>query len=232
MNKDYKKILWETDKAAGTIKVSNKSIKYEIEQSFSFKLTRYKNKKYEESLRIECFYNDGKNGVVDTFIYRLDKDLKDFMKYGVAFSELVYKDFQKEIEKAYMYLEATDPVEDENAPKMVDDKIMEGTEGILSMIGSVITEFHTKDEYYHIPVEEFNMLINESDFKIYDLVKIKEWLSKKKFLKCVKGRTTNIVRLKPTEKPIRVISINVSEIEKYIPNKSEDIEKERVQVVK
>ena len=216
-----KKIEWDFDKDNGIIFVSDKSKDADIEKAFSFKLTRYKNNStYEESLRVESFYNGIQNGYVDTFIYSLDKDLKKLMRFGVAFSGIVYADLQKEIENIYLSLKIF-ASEDENGPKMVDKEVMEH---ILQMIGEFIKEFDIKDKYYHIPVEQFNLLIEESDFSKYDIISIKKWLAENKYIKCGIGRLTNLVRVK--EKPIRVISFNASEMDRFIPKSHENVNSE------
>lgn len=206
-----KKIIWEFNHSESTLSVSEESKEAENEKAFSFKLTRYKNKEtYQESLRIESFYNGAENGYIDTFIYSLDNDLKQLKKYGVAFSGIVYTGLKQEIENVYLSLSPIEPAYDENAPKTVDKIVMKA---ILEMIGEVVNVFGLDEGYYHIPVEQFNLLIDESEFKEYNITSIKEWLSKNNFIKCGIGRFTNLVRL--NQKPTRVISFYADKIKDY-----------------
>ena len=121
----------------------------------------------------------------------------------MAFSGIVFASLQNEIEKVYLPMNVVDPLVDPNAPKLVDNTVMQS---VLSMIGDVIGEFDLKDGYYHIPVDVFNQLIQESDYTDYDLGSIKEWLANPAngYIKCGVGRLTNLVRIK--DKPTRVIS--------------------------
>jgi len=215
-----KKIVWLFDEKNGILSISNESKEADSEKAFSFKLTRYKDStSHEESLKITCYYDDGvngsqNNGNINTHIYDLDKDLKGLMKYGVAFSGVLFSDLQQQIQKVYLQLTVQPPEKDPNAPKMVDDSVMQE---ILSMIGECIKAFDFDDKFYNIPVEQFNQLIEDSEYRVYSLKEIKIWLAdqSKGYTKCGKGRLTNIVRIK--DKPTRVISFYADKIEKYIP---------------
>ena len=219
-----KKIVWKFNQSNSTLSVSEESNEADNEKAFSFKLTRYKNKEtFQESLRIESFYNGAENGYIDTFIYSLDNDLKQLKKYGVAFSVHVYSDLKQEIENVYLSLSPIEPAYDENAPKTVDKIVMKA---ILEMIGEVINVFELNDGYYHIPVEQFNLLIEESEFNEYDITSIKKWLSINDFIKCGIGRFTNLIRV--NGKPTRVISFYADKMKDYQNNDSTATESRQI----
>ncbi|NMA95277.1 MAG: hypothetical protein GX974_04485 [Clostridiales bacterium] len=209
-----KRILWAFDQK-DTIYVKEESKKAGNEKSFKFKLTRYKNSQtHEERLRIESFLEGNENGYIDTSIYNLDKDIKDFRKYGVAFSDIVYMDLRQEILKRYLSLETITAEQDDNAPKMVNPVIMDI---ILRMIAEAAEQYgKSGDGRYNIPIVDFNDLINKSEYGEYDLNSIKKWLKDKGYTKCSIGRTSTLARLKKNQNPTRVISLYADKIEKYI----------------
>lgn len=206
-----KKVIWEFDEKEEKIFVSDKSTGAHVEEPFSFILKRYKDADTkEEHLEIKCKYNEEDNGTVSTYIYNLSKDLKEFLKYGIAFSNTIYNDLEMEIRKHYLELKRND------IEKVHKDADMQS---IFDMICEVIKTFDdgATEEYYNIPVEQFNSLIEESKYsKKYDLITIKKWFMNEdnQYIKCGKGRLSNIVRIKG--KPTRVISFYREKIDKRI----------------
>ncbi|NOW84606.1 hypothetical protein B0H39_002487 [Clostridium beijerinckii] len=218
-------LYWEFDDKTGTLSISKKSVGYDFERQYSFVLTRYKDKyTHEESLKINSFYNCKENGCICTYIYSLDKDLKKLMRYGVAFDKILYADLQQQIEKVYLQLkEDYSKSKEKTETKDFEEKELKN---FLEMISEVIKEFEFKTGYYHIPVEQFNLLVEESGYSDYDLKGIKEILSKKDYIKCGKNRLTNIVRI--GTKPIRVISFNKKMlIDNGYITKDEEVEKNK-----
>lgn len=200
---------WDFEK--DTIYIKDERKDAEREKAFSFKLTRYKDKNtHEESLRIESFYKGNENGYIDTHIYDLGADLKKLKRYGVAFERSVYMNLQKKIEEVYLSLDRVDPDENPNAPKHIDDSIMNE---MISMIGDFAEQYELIDGCYHIPVENFNELIQESVYNEYNISEIKEWLKKYNYIKTGIGRYTNVKRIR--NKATRVISVIKAKIDSY-----------------
>ena len=67
-------------------------------------------------------------------------------------------------------------------------------------------------------VNEFESIVKDSDYSMYSLSDIRERLKEQGYIKCGKGRTSNLVRLNKGSEPVRVISFFKEKINHLISN--------------
>ncbi|WP_101909251.1 hypothetical protein [Marasmitruncus massiliensis] len=210
-----KRIDWgwdlKPDDGYANLFIKNDCVNCDFEKMFSFQLRRKKViQTYQEHLIIESFYNNEPNGSIETNIYSLGKDLKQFMQYGVAFSSIVYADLQNEIEKNYLTL----PIQYVN---LYEKKL---TDDILHLVAELCSEYELVDGFYDIPVDQFNKSIQDSEYSDHDLKEIKKMLKDLNYTQCNTGRYSYLTRI--NEKPTRVMRIKAKELNQYISKKSDE----------
>ena len=190
-------------------------------ESFIFKIKRIENEMNEEILDIKCFCNDKPKGNVITDIKMLEKDIIKFMSYGVVFDPIVYKNFVKEIENNYYGITI-----EKVSKNSIDESVLRVMEMIIDDIFTfadkktqeIIDSYNksntmdeiTENAYINIPVQEFNDLISETEYKQY-INRIKSCLLRDGYIKASKGRTSTTVRL-DIGKTKRVIQFILSKI--------------------
>ena len=208
-----KRVYWEFDKEK-TVYISAESSEADLEKQFKFELTRHKNKRHEEWLEIQCKYKDEDNGRIQTCLSDLDKDIRKFEKFGVAFDGFVYASLALVIRKNYLLLE---PSKEKNESEAVlTDEVFKK---ILEMIVDIVKEYYSdnKDDkdVYNIPVEDFNSYIEDSEYNMYKISDIRQCLKDNEYIECGQGRTSKLVRLGNGSKPVRVISFIKEKIDNY-----------------
>lgn len=171
---------------------------------FHFKLTRYKDlTTHLESLKIDSFFEGKENGSITTTIYSLEDDIKELMKYGVAFSAIVFRDMRKVIEENYLLLN-TVPVTVESDKRF---------NSLIKLVDGIIGEQEDKGRgYCSIPVKEFDELAKECEYNDYEIRALREKLANGGFIQTGNGRYTVTERIK--DKPVRVIRFNIAEVKK------------------
>lgn len=212
-----KRIHWEFSDKEQKIFISQDSIQADLEKQFEFKLKRYKNNKFEEWLKIKCLYNGAENGKIETCLSDLDKDIRKFERFGVAFDGFAYASLALCIRSNYLKLLINE--------EHLNDTVLteEAFNKILQMFCEVIGECYdfkekSSTDTYDIPVEEFNSIVEDSEYNIYKLFDIRERLKEKKYIKCGQGRTSRQVRLDKGKNPVRVISFFKQKINHLISN--------------
>jgi len=213
MAAEGKKIVWKFDKDTQTISIDeNNSSQFELEKQFTFKLTRYKdNDSKKELLHIQCKLDGEPNGSKEVAISNIERPLREFADYGAAFSGLIYADLQKTIELSYLKLEKEEYISED------DEKMVT----VCKMLGEIISTYDLKDGMYHIPVEQFDQLLDEDNHHKSEIKAIKQWLKGHDYTMTSGDRLSYLVRLK--DKPIRAISIKKEKIEPHMPNKPEPV---------
>lgn len=219
--KKGKRLFWEfinnlSEKTGEIIVDEERSSEIELEKQFKFSLKRHKNSKHEEWLQIQCLYNGNDNGNIETSLADLDKDIKKFERYGVALDGFAYASLILSIRSNYLALGIN---EAKGKDIILTDDVFNN---ILQMLCEVVIEYYNGIEYnkdtYDMAVNEFESIVKDSDYSMYSLSDIRERLKEQGYIKCGKGRTSNLVRLNKGSEPVRVISFFKEKINHLISN--------------
>lgn len=207
----------------GVVAKDKKDKDAEKSMRFSFRITRIKDTdSHKETLKIECLDNGTPNGEIETNLLNLEKDIYKFKEYGVALSRSAFIDLVQMIENEYFNLHQDDKKSENKSKDFVDDDIKDFVMMVKEycLLGNYLSENEKKEKLYNIPVAEFNALIMDSYYSVYDLTKIKEKLKEKIVIRCVKNRNDNLIRI--NDKPTRVITFDKAKIDEYMAKKNEN----------
>lgn len=206
------KVVWGFDVDTGVLSVDEKCYGEIVDfvKQYTFELIRYKDTETkEEALEIKCKENGDDNGSIMTNLFSLDKDIKQFMRYGVAFSDLDYSTLVLEIRKIYGQI-------DKAVPK---NQFNESIENLLTFVGEYIAQGKDdgKSELCNIPINTFNSMLQDCGISQMDIASFKKSLQSTGYIKTGAGRLTRLVREK--DDVARVITFYREKIKKYIPAK-------------
>lgn len=216
MKRVYWKFINDTNKKIGEVIIDEEeSTEVEQEKKFKFILKRYKNNKHEEWLKIKNYYNGHENGQIETSISNIDKDIRNFERYGVAFDGFSYASLALFIRHNYLELEINE--ENENDVILTSQVF----NNIVQMLSEAIGEYYDSTEessveLYDIPIDEFNNIIEDSEYNRYKLSDIRNKLKEEKYIKCGQGRTSRLARINKGKNPVRVISFFKEKLKKSI----------------
>ena len=217
---DMKQVLLELD-------FQKKLFDMKPESRFVFTLTRYRDDHiYTESLKIECEryvlengsteYKLEANGAIMTSIDAVDKDIKQFMRFGVALPPQLYSELIQEIKNNYLWLESTPLENSEDSPEF------------LEIIHDVVEEYSKNEGYIVnnfvcVPVVEFNDMfadleelnraISSKNGIYYDLKALKRHLRDKQYIECKRGRIAVQERIMKKENSTRVLKFNKAKVD-------------------
>ena len=187
--------MWKFDKETQLLTNSNKS----YESQFQFKLSREKNDTtYEEKLVIECLDNGNPNGIVVTDLLNLEKDIKKFMKYGVAFSGIVFADIVQAVKNEYVNINVEYACI--NSKMVTDEVIM----GVIELVREYCNEDIEKNKEIIFTTSEFEELLVDTEYEEYDIKEIRKALADREYLVTKGNRTSKLKKI--NGKPVRVIS--------------------------
>ncbi len=195
------------------------------ESIFEFELTRYKDKvSMLEYLKIDCYcYDNGArlfNGSVQTSIDDLDTPFKQFMKYGVIFSnenELVK--LKMKIKSMYLSLKKT-PYNNQNDSRF-DDLLHE-----VGKYAELMNKNNPGDECF-IPIKDFDEMAYDCGYKNYEITELKKELRNLGYIRTAKNRIAILARYQ--SKVIRGLSFICQKLidNKYIEDKEQNEVKEQ-----
>lgn len=197
------------------------------ESRFEFKLIRYKDDKSKmEYLDIQCYEKDEhgqlqENGKVETDIGNLDAAFREFVRYGVVFSnnnELIK--LKKSIKENYYKL-PKQPVEYDNS---TDKHFTE----LLEEVGHYIEcseQYNTQDECF-VPAKDFDEIVESCGYRSYENLQVRKRLKNEGYIRTIGDRMTVVVRCHG--KGTRVLSFFRQKLveEQYLkPNKFDNQQK-------
>lgn len=195
----------EPQKYEGVIKVSQEILRQlDTVARFYFELTRYKDSAtHVESLKIDSFYDGKENGSITTTIYSLEDDIRELMKYGVAFSTIVFRDMRKTIEENYLLLNTV------TVTVKSDDRF----NSLINLVNeNMKKQENASEDFYSIPVKDFDELAKDCEYKDYEMRVLREKLAKSGLIKAGNERYTTTDRIK--DKVVRVIKFDIDEVKK------------------
>ncbi len=164
---------------------------------------------HEEQLIITCENNSIENGTLVTNLYHLERDIRQFQKYGVALKDIEFSDLAHKIREEYLNIK----LEIANI-KTIDASVIKG---IIELIKEYIEVAFDKDDKekdknkeFIIPVKDFEELLTES-YKDFSCIEIRKVLAENNYIITQKGRTSKLVRR--NGKPTRVIAFDLSKLQ-------------------
>lgn len=218
-DENKKKVSWILDKKSNRMIVDDKSSnKAELEKMFQFELTIYKDPAtHVESLRITNFKQENgswqENGSIVTSILDLNRDIRNFKRFGVVMGDTYYRDLVRRIEEEYVNI----PVKTLTSLR-VDARYT----NLLSEIIEFFDDCKESDKNGHcyMPVTMFNELASDCGFNEYEMKGLREQLT---FDQCVfikqPGRFTMLKRL--AGKTERVVVFDKNNLMIKAPNRDD-----------
>ena len=195
------KLTWNFDSETQTLTPKSANPEHAPYLDFAFALQRMKDSyTHEECMTIQSLYDGNDNGTITTSLDGLDKALPQFRKYGVAFTNLVFGDLKKAIEKCYLKLPITE-VEQSNS---INGNVIRS---VLEAVRDLIADYDycPMGDRYNVPVEEFNALFDEGDLNQYEVPQVRQKLAEGGYI-AAKGGRTSIPCRDEKGKVIRVVS--------------------------
>lgn len=209
--KHGKRVNWEFD-GVDTIRVGDGGSLDELEKKFTFHLERNKDElSHEESLTISCYMEGTDNGVVETTISDLDTDFKKFMRYGVAFNDIVTYELKAKIKEIYLQLTPHYVKAASDEDRLTD---------LLYSVGEYISAIRDKKdngpfpELLYVPVGEFNEMAKDSGYKEYETKDLRDKLASLGYIRVRGNRYAIVARIK--DKPTRAIAFIYDKVKEYI----------------
>lgn len=213
MNNEKKIVVWDFDKEASRVRVSDSSQKADIERQFEFKLERYKDEEtHEETIKIVNYKNGKENGTIVTSVIDLASDITEFKRFGVVIGDTYFRDLVKKIELVYLDINE------------VSVDLTENDERLKDLIGQVKAfaedaQEWVSDDFYYIPVNMFNGLAEDCGYRAYEMQTLRVQLAKSGYIHAMPGRYAILKRIKG--KPERVIAFSrekIGQVEKSETN--------------
>lgn len=196
------RLFWEFDKEQQILKDNENACQ------FSFQLSRQKSvTTYEEKLVIVCYDNGKENGTVISNLINIEKDIKQFLKYGVALGNTVYTDIVQAIKDHYLEIKT---VEISDNVTIVDDRVIDGIVQLVKEYASEVCEANDKE--LHFTSKEFEDFLSDSEYEAYNAMEIRKQLAEKKYTLVKGGRTTKLIR--ENGKTIRVVCFDLEKVRK------------------
>jgi len=163
-----------------------------------------------------CYYKkedsekeeEKENGTVTTNLYSLDDDIKQFMRFGVAFTPIQFRDLRRVIEENYLDINS--------------DEISFKGDNRLDNLLDTVKEFvkdstiYIDNDFCYVPVNSFNELAEDCEYKSYEIKSLREMLSNE-YIHTVGGRYAILKRIK--DRPERVLAFYREKIGVEVPKK-------------
>ena len=201
--KDNKGNLWVFSKKTSSFSASD--------FIFSFIARREKHPQtHEESLILVCQKDQEENGTVITNLFRLERDIKQFQKYGVTLKNTDFFELAHAIQEHYLDID----LKVTSNAKVINNNIIKGVLGAINEYINSDKEFDKegKKEFY-IATKEFEEILFD-DFGDYDCLEIRKELAKQGYIITSEGRTSKLTRI--NGKPVRTVAFDLRKLQEII----------------
>lgn len=210
-----KKVFWKFDPNNSTMSVdTTTSVNAQLEARFEFKLEVYKDAQtHVESMKITNYKDGNENGSITTSVVDLEKDIKNFKKFGVVIGDTYFRDLAKEIVNNYLDIQVGTVSFAQNDLRLGD--LIKQVEEFLAGAKDYIT-----DTWCFVPVNEFNGLASDCGYCDYEMRTLREQLAQNGFIYAEGGRYTKIKRIK-NGRPERMVAFHTEKLDVKVPEKKE-----------
>lgn len=194
---------------------------------YIFFITRLKDKDTSlENLLIECYFNTRddeweKNGEVNTNIFGLERELHQFINYGVVFDDLVFERLYSAIRGAYHSFDINYVEEKQTSEKLETMLLLVGE--YIGCIDQAEREDQKKKGVYYIPVAEFDKWAIDCGYIEYEFRALREKLKHEEYIRVKStGRLTALARI--DKKVTRVLVFDAKKIEQVVNTVPKEID--------
>jgi len=172
-----------------------------------FYLTRHKDKlTQEEFLEIKCYYDNIPNGTVFTNLLKLESDIKQFLRYGVALQDTDFFTISRLIRQYYTYIIVDSAIEDIYEADEIKESILVPVANYIVQNG-----VENKGGCRHVPVSVFNEIMEETDYSPYQYQSLRVYLANAGIIKRA-GKSIAVSARDKAGKVIRSLAFAEDEI--------------------